>query len=183
MKRLLAILLLMIHLFNFAGHSLIFHYLMQQSDARLVKRIDAGRYDRNSLMILKVPLQLPYHNDWKDFERVDGEIEIQGVHYTYVERKLSKDTLYLACLPNQDKTDLSRAQHEYATGVDAIPANGKKDTNSNVKKNISGSEYNYQTTCYQFNSVLTSLNTRPASLLAGLNPGHLSAPYAPPDPA
>lgn len=181
MKKLAAILLLLIHLFNFAGYILLFNYYILQSDARLVKRIEAGNYNRNSLIILKVPVRLPYYNDWNEFERVDGEIVIEGVHYTYVERKVSQDTLYLACLPNTDKTELSNSQNEYAKNVNGLPVNNKKSSDSNIKKNVLGLEYNNPGTLYNLDASPLLPNQSTSYLLPRVKAVLHSTPYMPPD--
>jgi hypothetical protein len=148
-----------------------------------VERIDAGNYDRNSLIILKLPICLPYYNDWLEYERVDGEIFIDGTHYTYVEKKVSKDTLFLACLPNTTKTELSNSQNEYAKNINGLPATSKKDSDSRVKKNVLGTEYNNPTISYYLAaSPMLRKETIPY-ILPRLRAVFRATPYTPPDMA
>ena len=86
MKKLAAILLVALLFFNWYGYRLITDYMQQRSDAQLEARLDQNDYDESQLIELRVPLNLPYHNDWTEFERYDGEVEIEGVHYKYVKR-------------------------------------------------------------------------------------------------
>lgn len=180
MKKLPAILLLTIHLFNFAGYSIIFQYFIHRSETRLVAKIDAGSYDRTKLTILKIPVRIQYHNDWGDYERVDGEIEIDGKHYRYVERKLSKDTIYLACLPDESKTNLSKAENEYAKKVNAIPAE-KNSNDKSIKKSTLGSEYNDCSINYAIYTVTVGVAQTFEHLPLQLRTGFLDKPFSPPD--
>ena len=79
----------------------------------MVARIDRSDYDDQDLIEVKVPVNLPYQTNWQDFERYDGEIQIAGVHYNYVKRKLQNDTLILMCIPNTDKMKLFNARETF----------------------------------------------------------------------
>ena len=141
MKKLAAITLLVIHLFNFAGYNLLFQYCMNRSEARLIKQLDRNNYNEQDLMELKVPLHLPYYNSSSTTERVDGEIEISGTHYNYVKRRVFNDTLFLYCIPNTDKTNLSKAQTEFSKQAGDTQPDAGKDNNSLLKKMKWGAEY------------------------------------------
>ncbi len=140
MKKLAAILLLSVHLFNLAGYSLLFQYLINHSDAQLVKQLDSNRYNDKDLVVVKVPLNMPYISDSKDFERVNGQIEMNGVHYNYVKRKVSGDTLYVLCVPNVCKTKLYNAKAFFSKEANDIPTN--KKSAETIKKASAASEYN-----------------------------------------
>ena len=106
MKKLAAILLLAILIFNWIGYRFVVDYLQHKSDRQLEARLDKNQYDESQLVELKVPIHLPYQTSWAAYERYDGEIALNGTLYKYVERKLSDDTLYLKCLPNTKKMHL-----------------------------------------------------------------------------
>jgi len=80
---------------------------------QMVAKIDRSEYDDKDLIEVKVPVNLPYQTNWQDFERYDGEIQIAGVHYNYVKRKLQNDTLILMCIPNTDKMKLFNARETF----------------------------------------------------------------------
>jgi hypothetical protein len=132
--------LLAVHLFNLAGYTLLFNYYMQQSDQQLTLQLDNNEYNDNELIEVKIALHTPYLSSWSAYERVDGEVEANGVFYSYVKRKIHNDTLYLLCLPNENKTRLHAARAAYAGKVNDVPTNAK-DTGA-LKKNPAGSEYN-----------------------------------------
>lgn len=87
------------------------------------------------LVMLKIPINLPYQTDWKDFEPTDGETVIKGITYKYVKRKVSRDTLILLCLEHQDKTQLEKSSDDYfkkSSGLESNPS--KKIENKQVQE-------------------------------------------------
>ncbi len=149
MKKLFAIALLSIYLFNLAGYTLLFQFLEYRSNKQLLACIDDAQFSEQELLEIKVPLDLPYTTDWSDYERYDGEIEIRGTHYNYVKRKLSGDTLYLLCLPNEGKTQIHMVKNEYAKKVNDIPA-GKESRDNPGKKNNNSCEYSQALPLFTF---------------------------------
>lgn len=118
-----------VHLFNLAGYRLLFSYLQEQNDSQTLHHIEAGNYADKDLVLVKIPIMLPYTTNWKEYERYDGEIEWGGVHYNYVKRKILNDTLFLLCLPDIKGTRLADAHNQYAgemNGQTAFPQKGKE---------------------------------------------------------
>ena len=165
------------------GYRFIVDYMQHKADVQLVAQIDNNNYDESQLIELKLPVHLPYQTSWSSYERYDGEVEINGKLYKYVERKLSNDTLYLKCLPNTKKSNLETAKNDFFKNTnDLNQNNSKKSDNSKtiVFKKITGDfdDYNHG---YQFDfsanskqafSAYTSLNL--------LSSPHIS-PAQPPD--
>lgn len=143
MRKFFTILLLTIHLFNLAGYSLLLHYFIDRSDVAMVQQLDRNEYADADLIELKVPMHLPYNADWKEYERYDGQIEIEGVHYNYVKRKVSSDTMYLLCIPNHDKTLLYNTKHDIAKEISDIPSGNKKSSEPASKKMGPVNEYDF----------------------------------------
>jgi hypothetical protein len=121
LRKLFAILMLAVCLFNLAGYSFLFNYYIYQSGQSLSAKVDANQYTEANLTEIKIKLNLPYLADWAAYERFDGEIEVKGIHYNYVKRKVSQDTLYLLCLPNELKTELYKVKNDYAVKANDLP--------------------------------------------------------------
>ncbi|MBO9562027.1 MAG: hypothetical protein J7621_04605 [Niastella sp.] len=151
LKRLFAITLLIVHLFNLTGYAILFEYFMARSDLQLVKQLDANQYSDHELFVVKVPLYVPYLANRNEYERVDGEMQVDGVYYNYVKRKVSNDTLFLLCVPNKDKTHFYHARNEYGKQANGIPA-GEENSRSLIKKINISSEYNQPVLLYAFTS-------------------------------
>lgn len=122
MKKLAAICLLALLLFNTAGYRILFNILEQKATARLENKIDAGNYSEEQLVEVKIPLSMPYYSD-KDYESVYGETDWNGQHYRYVKRKITDNTLYLLCLPNEEKNIIVNAKNEMTKAANDISSN------------------------------------------------------------
>ena len=133
LKQIATILLLGLLFFNWFGYRIVSDCLQQQADTKLEAKLDNNDYDESQLIELRVPINLPYHNDWKAFERYNGEIEIEGVHYKYVKRKVEKGELVLLCLPNSQKQLLQSARDNFFKLVNDLQQNnsGKKSDTGN----------------------------------------------------
>ena len=115
----------MIHVFNMGGYRLVFDQMEKKSSFQLVQQLDKEEYDDSQLIEMKVPLPMPYLTNWAEFERYNGEIEISGVHYNYVKRKVQNDTLILLCIPNQGKMKLNSAKEQFFSLVNDISTDNK----------------------------------------------------------
>ena len=123
LKKLTAILLLALFVFNTVGYRLLFNVLETNTDAAFTAKLDDGKYNEDELITVKVPVNMPYQVTRTDFERVDGEINIDGHIYKYVKRKVQNDTLTLLCIPHHEKTDLQQKANAYAGKVNDLPSN------------------------------------------------------------
>ncbi|HLL41614.1 MAG TPA: hypothetical protein VK369_00680, partial [Segetibacter sp.] len=113
MKKFSAIFLIALFLFNLFGYRILFNYEQQQSDVRLEASLDKQEYNDADLVTIKVPLSLPYVNNQQNFERVDGEITVNGKILKYVKRKITDGNLILLCLPNDNKMRIESAKDEF----------------------------------------------------------------------
>jgi len=118
-KKFAAICLLALLLFNTAGYRILFNILEQKATARLENKIDAGNYSEEQLVEIKIPLSMPYYSD-KDYESVYGETDWNGKHYRYVKRKISGNTLYLLCIPHEEKNNIVSAKNEMTKAANDI---------------------------------------------------------------
>ena len=128
LRRSIAIAFLTLLFFNWYGYRLLSGFLQNRSDIQLEAKLDQNDYDASQLFEIRVPLNLPYHNDWQEFERYNGEIEVNGVHYKYVKRKVEKGEMVLLCLPNNEKQNLLSARDQFFKLVNDLQQNnsGKK---------------------------------------------------------
>ena len=131
-----------IHLLNLAGYNFLFGYFISQSDKQIVQRLDNNQFSQSELVEVKVKLNLPYMTAFGEYERIDGEYELDGQYYKYVQRKILNDTLYLLCLPDHPKSNLEKGKNEYAAHANEMPS--KDHQSSSVKKGIFTGEYGCQ---------------------------------------
>ncbi|MBL7696776.1 MAG: hypothetical protein JNK79_01395 [Chitinophagaceae bacterium] len=149
MKRLLILVLLSLYLFNLSGYFLYYKYFIYHTDRQAVQQIDNRLYDESELMEIKILLNLPYLTSQGQYERVDGNLEHEGIYYNYVERKVNNDTLYLKCRRNTTKTDLHQRLNDYTRKVNDIPTS-EKTGNTTIKKFSLACEYVQYIASYDF---------------------------------
>ena len=113
MKKIASILLLVILLFNWTGYRFFTAYLQDQATRAMTEQLNDEQYDESELLSIKIPANLPYYGNSLDFERVDGQIEIAGVYYNYVKRRVYKDSLEYMCIPNIQRTKIAAAGNEF----------------------------------------------------------------------
>lgn len=140
MKRAASILLLGILAFNWAGYRFVSEFLESKADITLETRIDNAEYDESSLIELRVPLNAPYitAGNTTEFERFHGELELDGVHYKYVKRKIDNGELVLLCLPNENKMRFQNSRVDFFKLVNDLnnTAQGKEKQNSSSFKSF-----------------------------------------------
>jgi len=144
MKKVAAILLMGILLFSWYGYRLVSSYLEDKANRQLEARLDQDRYDESELISIKVPsTHLSYYNSSTQFERVDGQIEVGGVQYKYVKRRLFNDSLELLCIPNHAAMSLQTARNQFFQLVNDIQQhNGQsKKADHSTSKSFSPTDY------------------------------------------
>lgn len=148
MRIFFTILLISVHLFNIGGYRLLFHFLTEKADKHIIEQLDQHSYDEEDLITMKVPLNLAYlSNNWQEFERFDGSIEIDGTHYNYVKRKVYNDTLILLCIPNIPKNKLNDAKGEFAKMAGDAQSSSEK-TGLHLQEKSWLKEYSYSDPAY-----------------------------------
>lgn len=140
MKKLAAILLIILFLFNLFGYRIFFYYAQHQSDINLEQDLDKNIYDENELISITIPFPMPYQHNSDGFERFDGEITLNGKIYKYVKRKYIDGNITFLCLPDYNKMHLEAVKNSYVTNINDIPggATKKQDNSKSAKgKNLS----------------------------------------------
>ena len=107
--------------FNWYGYQLLTDYWQQQADKGLEARLDRNEYDDTQLYSIRIPLtNLSYYNNYSSFQRVDGQIDIDGIRYKYVKRRIYKDSLELYCIPNETAIQLQHAKNDFFRQVNDL---------------------------------------------------------------
>ncbi|MET0299729.1 MAG: hypothetical protein ABW036_08205 [Flavitalea sp.] len=107
--------------------------MLTQAGKLLEARLDNNDYDESNLVEMRVSLDMAYQNDQAEFERFNGEIEINGVQYRYVKRKIEKGQLVVLCIADQDGMKIKSAGDDYFKMVNDLQQDqqGKKSEKSN----------------------------------------------------
>jgi hypothetical protein len=139
LKKITAIFFLILFAFNWFGYRLMYDFMQQKANEQLETFLDNNSYDESQLIELKIPVHNAYQNSWASYERYNGEVELNGITYTYVKRKLSNDTLYLMCIQNSTKMRLETAKNDFfKISNDLVQNNDSKkaDNSKTSAKNL-----------------------------------------------
>jgi hypothetical protein len=127
-----AILLIGILFFNWYGYRLLTACWQVRAERRLESRLDADDYDGESLIFMKIHINsLSYYNSSTEFERVDGQIDINGVAYKYVKRRLFKDSLELMCIPDMATIRLQATNGNFFRQTNDLEQSSGQDHSTN----------------------------------------------------
>lgn len=151
MKKIAAIAIIALLLFNWCGYRLVADWLQARAEERLQAVIEEGNYNPTNFIELSVVTNLPYTNDWLDWESCNGTIEVNGYHYQYVERKLEKGKMLYHCLPNNEKQVVVAARDEFFQLVNSF---NQQNDHKPVSKSIAISNFigDYDDCLQQFNA-------------------------------
>ena len=142
MKKVVSILLLMIFLFNTIGYKAVFVYLEQEAEVRLQAKIKTLDELDKRLITVKIPINLPYQTDWREFESIDGEMTFKGKTYKYVKRKVLRDTLILLCIDHTEKNELQKSRSDYFKKINDLAS----ETNKKPVLKIAKTDYYQEST-------------------------------------
>lgn len=162
MKKTASAILILVLLFNWFGYNLVVNYLQQKSDSHLEALLDNNKYTDAELIELKIPTHVPYQTSWAAYERYDGEIEMNGMLYKYVKRKVCNDTLYLMCIPNTKKMNLETARNDFFKNNNDLNQNNNSNKTGNSKSSSfknTLNEYDGYSFDFNLNKKENSVNT------------------------
>jgi hypothetical protein len=142
LKKIFAIAMLAALVFNMGGYMLLFQYFMQESDQFANEQISKGFYKPEELVEIKIPMRMPYVQEQRQYENISGQIQLKGNCYNYVALKITRDTMYVKCVPNYTKTKLVNDNVITAKEVGDGPL-AKKNHTLPVKKTGIDNEYCY----------------------------------------
>lgn len=137
-KKIAAIFFLSILSFNWLGYRFVFDLLEAKHSRQLEARIDLDNYHEEDLISIKTSISLPYYNNSTTFERVNGEIEINGIQYKYVKRRFFSDSVEVLCIPNITATQIQTAKENFYRQTNDLQTSeqGKKAPAAPAFKNL-----------------------------------------------
>ena len=154
----MAILILGVMLFNGFGYRIVANYFDQKAAENFIAIIDENDYNEADLVTIKTPVNLPYYANNSKFERVDGEIVINGMVYQYVQRRVYNDSIEIKVLANQDRLHIKNAREDFYKLAQDLQKNSedKKSTPSG-KASSKLLTFDYISTNNQFDLVKNTM--------------------------
>jgi hypothetical protein len=166
LKKIVTILLLSVLFFNWVGYRLFVYCEEHKINNRFEVQLDNNNYDESELVSIKIPAtHLSEYTNSKLFERIDGQVEIKGIIYNYVKRKIFNDSLELLCIPNQPLANIQLAKNDFFKFVNDIQYNGqgKKSANNSASSKLFFAEYYHETDGFNLNTFLFATQAYPSS--------------------
>jgi len=108
-----SIFLLVLMLFNVLGYYGVFVGMRYKNTYDLVQRLDAGDYNSQETVTIRVPMSIPYFTGSEEYVRVDGEFAYEGEVYRLVKQRYANDTLYAVCIKDHAGKQIDRALTDY----------------------------------------------------------------------
>jgi hypothetical protein len=125
LKRIAAILLLSVLLFNWVGYRLLTAFCEDRANARFEATLDLNQYDPAQLILLRVSADaLPYSNASERFEPFDGCLEIGAARYRAVKRRLYNDSIEFLCIPDGTVSQLMLVKDNFFRLVNDLQNSG-----------------------------------------------------------
>ena len=172
--------MLIVLLFNMGGYMLLFQYCIKASDDFANEQISKGFYKPEELVEMKIPVRMPYVQEQLRYENISGQIQLQGNCYNYVALKMTRDTMYVKCIPNYTKTKLISQNVIMAKEVSDSPL-AKKNHASSLKKSATDNDFNYTLSLFRLHSPLMAQAKLPVVANNSLPDTHLNLPVQPPE--
>jgi hypothetical protein len=152
--------------FNWYGYQLLSAYWEQRANNKLEASLDRNEYDESQLVSIKIPVTtLSYYNSSIAFERVDGTIDVGGIQYQYVKRRLFKDSLELLCIPNMTAMKVRQSKNDFYRQVNDL----QQQTNHGKKHNTVTNDISkdYQPTAMDIKVPALVMAAMPAGSILG----------------
>ena len=185
MRKIAAILLLGIFVFNLFGYRLFVSYMVKASDSSLQTTLDKEEYDEAELISIKKAVNLPYYNNDPEFSQAFGEIEMNGLLYKYVKSRVYNDSLEMLCIPNTGKQNLLTAKDNFTRVVlDMQNNNGKKSPGPEKQQSLLKFFTEYEKNAgWHFNTAISSIVVLQNEAHNNINTGllHKASVEQPPD--
>jgi hypothetical protein len=178
LKKLIAMIFLLIHLFNIGGQLAFHQYLAYKADQFFNAQVNKNLYNVDDLTEVKIPVNMPQITDCKRYANLNGEVRFKNASYNYVKIRVTKKAIYLMCIPNYETTHLC--------GRNIICAKQIKDISIPHKDHvpfgkINIMDYNYPVFNYKFSAPLFALQKEMQTGHSHILETSISGPGQPPD--
>ena len=126
MKKIVAILLLIVHAYGLGGSLVLHQFLSWKMERFYNEQAAKGLYDVHDLKEIAIPVNLPGITDWKNYENIRGQVQFGEQAYNYVQMRVTSHKLYLKCIPTYSETRLNASNILHAAPVKDTPVPQKE---------------------------------------------------------
>ena len=101
---------------------------------------------------------MPEISNWSRYEKLSGEVRFANVAYNYIAIKMTRNAIYLQCVPNYKTTRLFGQNIIHAENMQDIPVSPKRHVPYSKLSVLS--HFNLHISCFAF-----TVNTETAQLI------------------
>jgi hypothetical protein len=141
--------MLITHMLNLLGYMALNQYFTNKSNGVIAREIAKGKYNSRDLIEIKIKQNLPFIHDWDSYVNISGQLQLDGIAYNYVKLRVTRDTVYVQCIPNYETTKLLNENVICAKRLNNAPIS-KRTHESSEKKLGSDAKYNCPEISYSF---------------------------------
>ncbi len=127
MRKAVALFFLFIITLNIAGYYLVFEGWKYHNSVTWSFDQDNSNTEE---VIIKLPMNIPYATQDKDWEKADGEFEYQGDTYRMVKQKVTMDAVYIACVKDNEGSKINQQLEDLAQTFTDNPVGAKQSLKS-----------------------------------------------------
>lgn len=167
-------------MFNMGGYLLLFEYYISASDDLANEQISKGFYKPEELVEIKIPVRMPYVHEQLEYRNISGHLQLNGNCYNYVGLKMTRDTMYVRCVPNYIKTKLIGQKATTVKEAGETPLS-KKSHSYRLKKTGTDDEFNCVINTFFLAPALKLQHNRYAECDSRFSDVYLSSPAQPPE--
>ncbi|HEY5917992.1 MAG TPA: hypothetical protein VIU13_11345 [Chryseolinea sp.] len=122
---------------------MVFWALRSQAKSDLLHRLDADSYSSEEVVVLTIPVSLPYPVYDEGYQRANGELEYKGEYYQLLKQKIENDTLFMVCVKDHQQKRLDRTMNEYTNLANSLPTSAKHtmDLMGKLFKDFTGTSF------------------------------------------
>src|SRR5690349_7689894 len=124
MRKFLALIVLVVFLFNTVGYYFAYQTIRSRSNTLLSARFDTDQYQAEEVVTTKLPLAIPYQST-TEYQRAHAAFEHQGEFYRLVKQKIENDNLYVVCYRDHTEKKLSSLLSDFVKVTHDLPASSK----------------------------------------------------------
>jgi len=157
-----------------AFHQLLVYKAIKFYNAQTSKDL----YDVNDLTEIKIPALSPYITDWARYEDVSGRVDFKDASYNYVKMKITKEGIYLMCVPNYSTTRLSPNNVISDKQIKDIPVHPKSHVPFGKIKALDNFKFSFAQ--FAFNATVKHVKNLIAERVHGVFSHTLDIPEQPP---
>lgn len=126
MRKVFALFLIVLVLFNSVGYYGLLSFLRYRSSAQLLERLENQAEPEAEALTVRIPLSIPYMPDRTDFDVVRGDLEHNGDYYGAARQKYERDTLTVTYYKDNRLSAIHESFRDFVKGVTDTPESQPK---------------------------------------------------------